>query len=461
MARGKLGSSRGRRGSRPQPGKGGASRRTPRTKLTPKASKPGRRPAPATASRPRVPSAAERAAARRRLAKRSERPYRPVAAPPPKSSPRPGPGLAAAAAGATVAAGATAASALQADVNRIRQRFASLESSAQLSDLYQAIGHLDGRLAQLPLEMDELRRRGYVHAGQLEDRIAASDEQWDSTRPQVERALQQQVSRISSDLAQTNRVVALMSVARPDSVQKADAEVQGLDQRIGAARRAVSGLYDAIAEEIDEIDDALDRVDWMLDEFEASTIELRDTEAPLAAAEAEWHENGESGPEGILFLTDQRLLFEHQEEVATKKVLGLIATETEQIQELRLAIEIADVEEIADLEEKSGFLGMGKDEILELVLSANAPVSRARFHLEKQDSTEWALLMKRVKNREIDEDRAEAFIEEAASADQMALTFPTQCPQCFAPVPTPPRGVTSVTCDFCGSVIIAQPPAKA
>ncbi|MCA9938888.1 MAG: hypothetical protein KC418_09610 [Anaerolineales bacterium] len=451
MAQGKFAGSKGKAGSTQ---KSATRQSTPRPRMNQKQPKPANRPAPATAPRPRVPTMQQRIAARQRLRQRAARGFTPIP-PPPARRPAVAAPVVAATAATAASVAVTEREQLQMELSMVRQRFSSLEAAAQLSDLYQAIGHLDSRLTQLPLELNELRNRGYIHAGQLEDQIAAVDEQWDSVRPQVEAALRQQVGQLNQELRQVSLQVARVSVANRAGISAANTAVSALSQRINAARNTVRGLFSSLDNNIDQIDDNMDRLDWMLDQFESSKIDLRNTEAPLAAADAEWHQNGESGPVGFLFLTDQRLLFEHREEVATKKLLGLFATETEKIQELALEIEVAHVDQVEDLEEKSGFLGMGKDEILELVLSAAAPVSRARFHLKEQDSTAWAGLLKRVKNGDIDDDRAEEYIDEAEEAAAAAIAFPTQCPNCFAPVPTPPRGVTSVTCEYCSSVIVA------
>ena len=39
------------------------------------------------------------------------------------------------------------------------------------------------------------------------------------------------------------------------------------------------------------------------------------------AVKARWDQEGDNDPEGILYLTDKRLIFERKEKVATKKVL--------------------------------------------------------------------------------------------------------------------------------------------
>lgn len=87
------------------------------------------------------------------------------------------------------------------------------------------------------------------------------------------------------------------------------------------------------------------------------------------------------------------------------------------------------------------------------MLSASAPVSRARFHLKGEESSDWAKLIKQVNSGEIDEDRAEGYVDEIEVAEKTAVSFPETCPACFAQVPPQPRGVLSINCEFCGAAI--------
>jgi hypothetical protein len=96
---------------------------------------------------------------------------------------------------------------------------------------------------------------------------------------------------------------------------------------------------------------------------------------------------------------------------------------------------------------------MGKADILEFVLSASAPVSRARFHLKGEESSDWAELIKQVAAGEIDEDRADEYVDEIEVAEKTAVAFPETCPACFAQVSSQLRGILSINCEFCGATI--------
>jgi hypothetical protein len=342
---------------------------------------------------------------------------------------------------------------MQAQMNAIFNRYAQLEAASQMSDIYDAIGRMDTRLTELPMSLENLRTRGFAHAGELEERLAAFDEQWDQTRPRIESSLMSYVRQLNADLDIAQRQLSQLSAGNTMALSAAAAAVNGLEQKIGAAQHGLRSLFGGLENELFGINNTVAQIDQMLRLFEDSPeIRLNESEGPLAAVTAEWYRDGDEGPNGTLFLTDQRLLFEQNEEVKGKGGLfGLFGGDSEYVRRLLLEIPVHQIESIEHSEE-GGFLGMGKKDMLDLILGSNAPVSRARFHLQGQDSAEWATFIKQTQTGEIDRDRADEYADEVEEAE--ALVFPTQCPNCFAPVPTPPRGAPSAVCEFCGTVIM-------
>lgn len=408
-----------------------------------------KRPATTAARRPpaRRVRPANRVEARRKAAAQ-----RPMPAPPPRRPSRP--------VTRPAAQPAAASPELQARLQQAQTSFANLESRAQLSNVYSAIGQFDAQLVDLPLALEALRERGYLHSEQLEDRLEALETRWDDVRPRVETTLRQHVASLDKQIDEAERRVHTL---RPvdAALRTAESVLKSLEQRIRSAETAVSNLYDGMESDLYAVQADLNRITAMMDALaESKAIQLRPTEGPLLGVKAVWRQSDDDGPEGMLFLTDQRLLFEQREEVVTKKRLGIFKAESETIQELRLEIETSDVTAIEATEE-GGFLGMGKDDILELGLSANAPLARVKFHLKGQDSADWAATIKRIQTGEIDNDRADEYVESLAEAQETALAFPTQCPNCYAAVPTPPRGVLTATCEFCGTVIKPESSADA
>ncbi len=336
----------------------------------------------------------------------------------------------------------------------INSEFDNLENKAQLADLYEAIGDFDAKLMALPIALEALRGRGYVHGEQLEDRLEAVDDQWDDARPRVEAALEKYVKQLDVEADKVERQVD-RGATNQAALDRLQSTISSLDTRIDSANSAISGLYDGLSSELHSVEWDMNKATAMLDLIDGSQeVRLREAEGPLLAVKAEWHrDGGKEGPEGILFLTDQRLMFEQREEVVTKKRFGLFKADSKMIQELQLEIPVQEIEEVTHKEE-GGFMGMGKADILEIIFTANAPISRGRFHLIGQDSSDWATMIKLIQTGDIDDDRADEYEEELEETD--AVVFPTQCPGCFAPVEPPSRGETSLTCEFCGTVILPE-----
>ncbi|MDT8306962.1 MAG: hypothetical protein RRC07_13595, partial [Anaerolineae bacterium] len=277
--------------------------------------------------------------------------------------------------------------------------------------------------------------------------------QWEQTRPQVHNGLSQQVNRLNSSLAAAANSVNRLSARNAGTVSAASTALAQLQNQISAARNSISGQLGGVEEPLSFLEETIQRFDWVLEQFHRSpNVVLMDTEAPLMATEAEWERSGEEGPDGILFLTDQRLLFEQNEEIATEKLFGLVTTKKEKRQELLLEVPVREIERI-DHGQQGGFLGIGKTEKLSLILAAQAPVSRATFELRGQAAADWAMWLKRVQTGEIDRDRAAGYAAEVQAAEARAARFPSNCPNCLAPLPLPGRGAEYIVCEYCGTVV--------
>jgi hypothetical protein len=417
----------------------GGTGRQPTAGSKPAASAPKPAPearTPPAASSQQGPALRRTAADRYRQPPATSRGPAPLPVPPPVGSP-----------------GGTRVTDLQAEVQQLQSRFSQLQAQAQLQDLFQRIGQYDARVNELPRELGALRSRGYIHAGLIDDDVADVARQWQQTRPQVQHTLQLQTSRLNNALVSAANSVNRLSARDASAVATANSMLAQLQNEISTARNQIGGVLGGIDQPLSFLEQTIQRFDWVLEQFHRSpNVVLMDSEAPLMATEAEWERSGEEGPDGILYLTDQRLLFEQVEEIATEKLFGLFATKKEKQQELLLDIPVREIDQI-DHGQQGGFLGLGKTEKLHLILTARAPVSRATFEIRGQAAADWAIWVKRVKTGEIDRDRAAGYAAEVQAAEARAARFPTNCPNCVAPLPLPGRGAQVLVCDYCGTVV--------
>jgi hypothetical protein len=341
---------------------------------------------------------------------------------------------------------------VRAKISAIQREFGQLERKAQFSSVHDTIGQIEERLAEYPNELAALQRRGYAHTRPLEEKLQSLKEEWRTNKPRLQSTLRQKKSQLSGDVTSASRMVARVKRGQKSVIDSAERAIERLETKVTAADRELNSLYSNVDSELYVVERGLGQIGWMLDALESSPeIKLQGGEGPLRAVETEWHRDGDEGPEGVLYLTDQRLLFEQKEEVVTKKRFGIFKAESEMVHKLWLDINVDDIAKVEDKEE-GGFLGMGKDDILEMTYSGKAPISRARFHLKGQDSADWRTLIKRIQSGDMVAD-----LPGGAVAESRAASFPTQCPNCMANLPQPHRGATHITCDFCGATVGPNP----
>jgi hypothetical protein len=290
----------------------------------------------------------------------------------------------------------------------------------------------------------------------LDEQIAGLVQRWHTLHEQVSDVLYRQ----QTDLVDaSNRLLDTVDRLYEPTANRATVDscwsgVRSLQSRIEAAHNSLTGMYDDLCDELEKIGGSIDRIEWMLDQVEAAGFQLYQGEAPIRAAGAQWIRQGDDeGPSGVLYLTDQRVLFERKEEVTTEKFL-FVKLKKEMVHEFMFDVTVSSVDEVEVGEQREGFLALGKVEVLEMRFDHTAQLSGALFHLDKDDAQTWEELMGRVKSGEIDRARTEEAAAEAEALDEARAEIPTNCPNCNAPLDqTLVRGMTSVTCQYCGSVI--------
>jgi hypothetical protein len=220
-----------------------------------------------------------------------------------------------------------------------------------------------------------------------------------------------------------------------------------LERKVNAAQSAVEAMYDSIKQNVNQTRSQVEHLAWTLDQVDEASFQLHPIEDPIFASEAQFMETKKEGPKGVLYLTDERLIFEQKEEVATKKVL-FITTEKEKMQELVFEVLAGHVDEVKTTQK--GFLG--HKEMMELLFAPEADISSATIRLHGgADNEEWAAMIGRVKSGEIDKERTQPKDE---AAEEAIRTAPTKCSTCGATLSVElVRGMKEITCEYCGSVV--------
>lgn len=340
------------------------------------------------------------------------------------------------------------------DIHALTVRIGWLQNQVRLNRARDAIEDLQTRVSGLSQTIANLRAGGYVFEKELENQAETFARQWSALQPGLQQqlniqstSLQASLRPIETQMAQLNAAANNPAVARP-LLTTIQSNMALLEDKVSAAEHSIHGMYDTFENEVYQFSKHLSDIEYLLTNLAEASFPLMPTEAGIAAVKAVWCRSGKEqkdDPQGVLFLTDQRILFEQKEEVATKKVL-FIATEKKTLQELRFEAPVALVDTVTT--SKAGLLK--NEDHIEIRFRPGAPHQNVHLHIW-QDCEAWQRLINQAKAREFDKDRTvpidQAEVEKIKAA-------PTKCPSCGATMTAVIlRGQDSIKCEYCGAII--------
>ncbi|HEB65362.1 MAG TPA: hypothetical protein ENJ02_07455 [Chloroflexi bacterium] len=379
-----------------------------------------RKQANAIHSRPR-PAVRPAAPPRRVMPRQPVRPAlkgrrrRPVPATPPvrRQVPRAGvggrPGMAAAAAGGLVALNAALAHPeLQTSVRMLQSSLEQVRQDASLQSLQEEVTRLNERVNKVVSLLESAREQGYAYQGDMDEIAYQAVAAWQGVYPQVTQeiprqaaALQARLQTLSTPVAQLNRVLSNPAAARRP-LQQVESQVNQLQNEAGLARSALQSRYSDVESQIGSLESRLNKIHWALKQLDEAKFNLERGEDLVMAVRARWDKEGKDDPEGVLYLTNKRLIFERKEKLARKKVL-FITVDSELVQEVLIDQPVSAIKEV-----KAVHKGLfGHQDFLSLRFDAPG-LKDVSMHLDGQDSKDWDVLIRKVQSGEIEQERAAA-----------------------------------------------------
>ena len=340
------------------------------------------------------------------------------------------------------------------EIRSLQSKVGTLQGSVRLANARDAVEDLQTTLNDLAQRIATSRTRGYVFEKDMENQAQAFVESWALLYPN----LQSQINLQSSTLVNSLRPIEmqmpqLTAAAGNPGVARGllgsmESAVNLLEDKVSATERTIEGMYDQFNNQVCQFTKHLTEIEYLVTQLAEATFQLLPTEGGIAAIKAVWCKTGKEqkgDPEGVLYLTDQRILFEQKEELVTKKVL-FIATEKQKVQQLLIECPVTLVDKVDT--SKQGLLK--NEDHIEIRFASGAAVEVAHFHIW-QDTATWQQLINRVKSKDFDKGRAVAIDQSALDKVKSA---PSQCPSCGGNITqVVMRGMDSLTCEYCGFVI--------
>ncbi len=332
----------------------------------------------------------------------------------------------------------------------LRARFDQLNSKGSLSDVASDASSLTRDIDKLPQEIAKVRQRGYAFASYLEHKSEVLAQRWDDLKGDVQQAIDSEAARLRPEINRLRFQVdsgakLRNSPALQGQLPDLEHNVQVVESLLSGAESRIKGLFATLQTDTAQTLDHLRQIGWYLDERDEASFDFLAGEALFLVAKGEWVATGKGkdDPDGILYLTDQRLIFEQKETVGKK--LGLFGGK--KAQGVEWAISLHQIEGVQA--ENKGFLG-GKD-MLNFTLGSGAPYTAITVEVKGGvQSKFWAAQIERMIKGETSDERAIQPDEETLDAIRSA---PTACPSCGGTLPQLVAGERQVECPYCGSVI--------
>jgi hypothetical protein len=333
-------------------------------------------------------------------------------------------------------------------IDSLRTRMQAAQKTALLGGTREKAGDLDRSTNSMLKLAADLRERGYAWEKDLEGKCIDARENWAAVRPQAMSAIERETEALrartsDADWRFNNAIVQATNLdSAAQALAEAEQAVAGLESAAKAADDAIDGMFEKLQTDVGALERKMKSTLEQLDLAAKSKIGWLAGESLVRAVKAKWDRDGKDDPNGHLFLSDRRLAFERNEEVATKKTL-FIVTEKKRMQDVMLD---EPLDRLLDLEpSKRGLLG--HEDHLDARYGARC--SSAHFHIDGQDCKDWQLTLRRMKAGELEASRAVP-VSEAEKA--RLANAPSKCPVCAAPFEAPIlRGQTSIKCAYCGT----------
>jgi len=340
------------------------------------------------------------------------------------------------------------------EIRALQNKVNSLQDGVRLSKVRDAVEDMQTKVSSQPQRIATARGRGYVFEKDLEAQAQSFVDAWAMLLPNLESQINLQSTALMNALRPIEMQMPQLTAsaynpaAARGTLNTMQSAVSQLESKVSAAERTINGMYDQFDRQVFDFSKHIDQIEYMLTQLAEATFQLLPTEGGIMAVKAVWCKTGKEqkdDPEGVLYLTDQRLIFEQKEEIVTKKVL-FIATEKQKVQGLQLEAPVALVDNVQT--SKAGLLK--NEDHIEIRFASGAPVQSAHFHIW-QECAAWQGLINRAKSKDFDKDRAVAI--DQAEVEKVKAA-PTQCPACGGAITQQVlRGQDTIKCEFCGNVM--------
>lgn len=359
-------------------------------------------------------------------------------------------GVGASASATAAGSGAEAMAPYQDRINSLQNRLNQVPDKIRLTHVRDEVGNLEAQANRVADLANAVREMGYAWEKDLEARCIDQRQRWQIMKPEVLSTLDRASNELSGRQTQVTYQVnwAIQHSTTPQdaaaNLPEGERIMDQFERDAQAAENSIHGMYSQFSTDLSALEEHLKQVKGMLDLVAQSHVTWLPQEAVVQVVKAQWDREGNDDPRGYLMLSDQRLLFERNEDVATKKI-AFITTAKQHVQEVMVDMPLAQLTNVAA--SKRGL--MGHEDHLDFTFAPGAKLHSAHFHIDGQDANTWQATVNRAKSGGLEDSRAKPISDEEKTRLKNA---PTHCSNCGGALTAPIlRGQTEIKCPYCGT----------
>lgn len=268
----------------------------------------------------------------------------------------------------------------QTEISGLRRDVDALIKEANLTVIANEVDRINKQHLALNDRLEQAPIARYAYKTDLFNQLQRLSMLWMVKVEQAKQQLDQEKPTLNAQITTTTGLLNQLTTADEAFYPQLKAQLEGrisaMRQAVDAVERRIQSVYADEKKLTHDIAQQLDDVAWALEQAERAELALLPGENLFIACKAEWVKTGKGGedPDGVLYLTNQRLLFEQSE---TKgKFLGLFGGK--KVEGMLWTLTLADVSSVET--DKKGLFG-GKA-MLTLTLTTGEPFDEAVIEVQ-------------------------------------------------------------------------------
>jgi hypothetical protein len=319
--------------------------------------------------------------------------------------------------------------------NSIKSQLTSL--SVRTKNLPSQIDQFDLNVKEISNRIKELRQDNYFSQTNLESDYDILSKNWYSVNSSIINSNDDQVNTI---LRRQNDFENRLKISQTPS------EIEQIEGQLPAFIRSIAMIENSLNSQLKEHQDRYNSINYdlriaeeTLAHLENTSIDWKNKEHPILSIKAKdlTHDK-----QGVLTLTNFRILFEEVKEVVLKKSF-FIATEKKTVKEIILDQPIGSIDGI-----EQGRVGFFKGAGLFLRFKSQLNLEELKLDTSGKDDEKVIRFYNFIINGEAQKELS-GIVDESTES-----SVPVNCPNCSAPYSEEILlGQTSLKCLYCGTVI--------